>query len=85
MTLFGPEPTPDPAKPRHGHYNRLMVATGMHYWTMDRHQRGRVGAVANRLISNGIPEWRINEESARLRSALGRPPTLTELADRLLR
>jgi hypothetical protein len=67
------------------HYALLLRACGLNYGEMPTSQRRRVGALARRLIANGIPERRIAEEGARIMVALGRPATISEIADRLLR
>lgn len=79
--LFALPPAPPP-RPRH--YAALMAGAGLRYGQMDRAARGRLGALAARMLSNGVPEARITGEAARLRLALGRHPTLAELAGRLL-
>lgn len=87
LTLFGEESsrtgTPPVAPPRH-HYAWLLAQTGLSYGTMTTEQRIRVGRLTTALQRNGIPDRRIREEGNRLRTALGRPPTLEELAARLL-
>lgn len=83
-TLFGEEPDrSSPAPPRH-HYAWILAQTGLSYGTMTTEERIRVGKLTSRLQANGIPERRIREEGVRLHAALGRRPSLGELASRLL-
>jgi hypothetical protein len=72
-----------PARPPQ-HYALLLSATGQRYGHLSPSDRGRIGAVANRLRVNGIAEGRITEEGARLCAGLGRPPTVAEICSKLL-
>lgn len=82
--LFDVGPDPDPAPPRPQHYGRLLAVCALSYGRLDQPGRIRCAKLAARLRGNGIPERRITEEGARLRVALGRAPTLGEVADRIL-
>jgi hypothetical protein len=84
VTLFDPGPVPGSERKIERHYARLLTACGLSYWPLPVPERQRIGRIAARLRANGIPERRIVEEGARLKAALGRRPTLTEITDRLL-
>jgi hypothetical protein len=62
----------------------LLAATGQRYGHLSPSDRGRLGAVANRLRVNGVREDRITAEGARLSARLGRPPTVAEICTLLL-